>query len=149
MSTFTNPGGTKDGVVGTTASHNHNGVIGRNDDTTARNAPTPEGNGVFGTTRVPDGAGLFGLPENNRAGDGVQGITNSEFRNGVYGRNEATNSRGNSDPTGNGVLGFTDVPDGSGVLGVNGRGGHGVDGSGGFGVTGLGTIIAVWGIAKS
>jgi hypothetical protein len=262
MSTFTNAGVTKDGVVGTTASHDHNGVVGRNDDTTARNAATPEGNGVFGITSVPDGAGLFGLHEGNGvgvagfghptgigvvgvsapagakggdgvlgvsnsehrngivgrndsvtprvtadpggngvfgftqvpdgagvfglhastgigvaglgligisggsvngvgvmgvsappggkgAGDGVQGITNSEFRNGVYGLNEGTNSRGNSDPAGNGVLGFTNVPDGSGVLGVNGRGGHGIVGTGGFGITGTGTVMGVWGIAKA
>ena len=262
MSTFTNPGGNQDGIVGSTASHDHNGVAGRNDDTTPRNAATPEGNGVFGVTRVPDGAGLFGLHENNGvgvagfgnpagigvvgisapanakggdgvlgvsnsehrngivgrndsvtprvtpdpggngvfgftqvpdaagvfgahattgigvsglgligvsggsvngvgvvgisappggqgAGDGVQGITNSEFRNAIYGRNEATNATGNQDPVGNGVLGFTDVPDGSGVMGVNNRGGHGITGTGGFGITGLGTIMGVWGIARS
>jgi hypothetical protein len=261
MSTFTHAGGQKDGIVGTTASHNHNGTVGRNDDTTARNAATPEGNGVFGVTQVPDGAGVFGLHEGNGvgiagfghptgigvvgvsapagakggdgvlgisnsehrngivgrndsstarltaepggngifgftqvpdgagvfgahastgigvaglgligvsggsvngvgvmgvsappggvgAGDGVQGITNSEFRNGIYGRNEATNSRGNGDPVGNGVLGFTNVPDGSGVLGVNGRGGHAITGTGGFGLTGIGTVMGVWGIAK-
>src|SRR5436305_13004441 len=143
MSTFTNPGGTKDGVVGTTASHNHNGVIGRNDDTTARNAPTPEGNGVFGTTRVPDGAGLFGLHENNgvgvagfghpagigvvgvsapagaKGGDGVLGVSNSEHRNGIVGRNDSITTRGSADPGGNGVFGFTQVPDGSGVFGLH------------------------------
>ena len=261
MTTFTNAGGNKDGVVGTTASHDHNGVVGRNDDTTARNAAKPEGNGVFGTTHVPDGAGVFGLHEGNGvgvagfghpagigvvgisapqgakggdgvlgvsnsehrngivgrndstaarasaepggngifgftqvpdgsgvfgmhaslgigvgglgligvsggsfngvgvmgvstpaggtgAGDGVQGITNSSKRNGVYGLNEATAARGNSEPAGNGVLGFSNVSDGCGVLGAHGRGGHGLLGQGGFGVTGVGTVMGVWGIAK-
>src|SRR4051812_30112468 len=105
MATFTNAGGAQDGVVGTTKSHDHNGVIGQNDDTKARNAATPEGNGVFGTTKVPDGAGIFGLheengvgiagfghpagigvvgisaPANAKGGDGMLGITNSEHRN--------------------------------------------------------------------
>jgi hypothetical protein len=261
MTTFKHAGGKTDGVEGTTSSHDHNGVVGRNDDATARNAAKPEGNGVFGTTKVPDGAGVFGLHEGNGvgvagfghpagvgvagisapagakggdgvlgvsnsehrngivgrndsntaratlapggngifgftqvpdgsgvfgmhaglgigvgglgligvsggsfngvgvmgvstppggagAGDGVQGITNSPQRNGVYGVNEATGRRGNSDPAGNGVLGFSNVFDGCGVLGAHGASGHGLFGQGGFGVTGTGTEIGVWGIAK-
>jgi len=261
MATFTNAGGSLDGIVGTTTSHDHNGVNGRNDNTTARNAATPEGNGVFGVTKVPDGAGVFGLHEGNgvgiagfghpagigvvgvsapanakggdgvlgitnsehrngivgrndstaaraandaggngmlgvtqvpdgagvfgvhastgigvaglgligvsggsfsgvgvmgvsmppggtNAGDGVQGITNSAQRNGIYGVNQATGAHGSSAPTGNGVLGFSHVSDGAGVLGAHGSGGHGLIGTGGFGTTGLGTVIGVWGIAQ-
>src|SRR5215475_11134278 len=102
MGTFANDGGTDDGIVGSTASHDKNGVLGRNDDTTARNAVTPEGNGIFGLTQVPDGAGVFGLhnsdgvgvvgfghpagigvvgmsvPAGAKGGDGVLGVSNSE-----------------------------------------------------------------------
>jgi hypothetical protein len=261
MTTFSNAGGPQDGVVGSTTSRDHNGVVGRNDDSAARNSLKPEGNGVFGTTLVPDGAGLFGLHEHGGvgvagfghpagigvvgisapegaeggdgvlgvsnsehrngivgrndsttarstlehggngifgftqvpdgsgvfgmhaalgvgvgglgllgvwggsangvgvmgvstpaggvgAGDGVQGITNSPQRNGIYGLNEATSARGNSQPAGNGVLGFSNVSDGCGVMGAHGRGGHGLFGQGGFGVTGVGSVMGVWGIAK-
>ena len=63
--------------------------------------------------------------------------------------------RNNDDAAGNGVFGYTRVPDGAGVMGVSGAGGigvsgastsHGVMGKGGFGVTGRGSIIGVWGI---
>jgi hypothetical protein len=199
--TLVNAGGTNDGIQGSTGSHNKNGIIGKNDDTTARNAATPEGNGVFGFTQVPDGAGVYGAhastgigvaglgligisggsingvgvmgvsaPPGAKGGDGVQGITNSEFRNGIYGRNDSTTQRGTGDPAGNGVLGFSLVPDGAGVLGAHGAAGvgvagignvgvsgaskdasvgHGVLGTGGFGVTGVGSAIAIWGIAKA
>ena len=72
MSAFTNAGGNADGIVGTTKSHDHNGVVGKNEDATARNAAKPEGNGVFGTTLVPDGAGVLGVHEGN--GGGVVGF---------------------------------------------------------------------------
>lgn len=211
-----------DGVVGLTNSEHRNGTIGRNDSTTAHGTADAGGNGVFGYTQVPDGAGVFGAhaaagigvggvgliglwggsvngvgvmgisaPPGAKGGDGVQGITNSELRNGIYGVNLSTDSRkpkdlgnvfgavgiktafdlhggnievikvdvlgasGNSgnenknnDTAGNGVLGFTNVPEGSGVLGVHGRGGHGLTGTGGFGVTGKGTIAGVWGIGS-
>ena len=188
MPTFTNPGGNNNGVVGTTTSHDANGVVGHNSDTTARNANKPSGHGVFGGTQVPDGAGVFGVhagfgigsgglglvgvwggsangvgvlgisaPPGAKGGDGVQGIANSEIRNGIYGRNDSTTKRGTADPAGNGVLGYTRVPDGAGVMGVASGGGigvqgastgHAVMGKGGFGVTGMGSIIGVWGIAQ-
>jgi hypothetical protein len=105
-----------------------------------------------------NGVGVLGVsaPAGMKGGDGVQGITNSEQRNGVYGRNDSTTARGGAAPLGNGVMGYTRVPDGAGVMGVSGAGGigvqgsssgHGVLGQGGFGVTGRGTIIGVWGIA--
>jgi len=188
LATLTNPGGSGDGVVGTTTSHDANGVVGNNSDATARNANKPSGHGVLGATQVPDGAGVFGLhagfgigsggvgligvwggslngvgvlgvsaPPGLKGGDGVQGVTNNEIRNGIYGRNESTVARGIKDSTGNGVLGFSNVPDGAGVLGVSGNNGIGVQGAssghaimgkGGFGVTGIGTQSGVWGIAQ-
>src|SRR5262249_55734390 len=154
-----------DGVLGVSNSEHRNGIVGRNDSTTARGSADAGGNGVFGFTQVPDGAGVFGAhvstgvgvaglgligvsggrvngvgvmgvsaPYGAKGGDGVQGITNSEFRNGVFGRNDSTTARGNHDPAGNGVFGFSQVPDGSGMLGAHGGGGHGVTGTGGFGV---------------
>lgn len=188
MATFSNAGGITSGVAGTTTSHDANGVVGDNSDTTARNANKPGGHGVFGATQVPNGAGVFGThagfgigsggvgligvwggsvngvgvlgvsaPRGAKGGDGVQGITNSEVRNGIYGRNDSTSARGSADPVGNGVLGYTRVPDGAGVMGVSGAGGigvqgastgHAVMGKGGFGTTGIGSIIGVWGIAQ-
>lgn len=175
------PGGSKggDGVLGVSNSEHRNGMVGRNDSTTPRAAADAGGNGVLGFTQVPDGAGVFGVhatigvgvaglgligvsggsvdgvgvmgvsaPPGAKGGDGVQGITNSEFRNGVYGRNDSTTTRGNSDPAGNGVFGYSRVPDGCGVLGAHGAGGHGMIGTGGFGVIGMGTIIGVWGQGK-
>lgn len=113
--------------------------------------------GVWGGS--VNGVGVMGIsaPPGAKGGDGVQGITNSEIRNGIYGRNDSTTPRGNNDPVGNGVLGYTRVPDAAGVLGVGGAGGtgvqgastgHAVMGNGGFGVTGMGSIIGVWGIGQ-
>jgi len=160
MSTFTHAGGNTDGILGTTKSHDHNGVIGKNDDTTARAAATPEGNGVFGVTLVPDGAGVFGLhekngvgvagfghptgigvvgvsaPEGAKGGDGVLGVTNSEHRNGVIGRNDSTTARLTLEPGGNGIFGFSQVPDGAGVFGEHSALGIGVAGLGLIGVSG-------------
>src|ERR1700738_2150978 len=160
MTTFTSAGATSDGVVGTTTSHDANGVVGRNSDATSRNADKPSGHGVFGATQVPAGAGVFGshagmgvgaggvgligvwggsvngvgvlgisAPSGAKGGDGVQGITNSEIRNGIYGRHDSTTTRGNEDPAGNGVLGYSRVPNGAGVMGVSGAGGFGVQGA--------------------
>lgn len=170
MSTLSNQGGPNDGVDGSTASHDKNGVFGSNNDTTPRNAATPGGNGVFGFTQVPDGSGVFGAHNNGgvgvaglgqvgvsggnnadehgvgvvgagRAGDGVQGSTDNPHRNGVFGRNDSIKRRNASDPGGNGVFGFTQVPDGAGVLGAHSTGGVGVaglaDGSTGVGVSGF------------
>jgi hypothetical protein len=187
MASLTKNGGPDDGIEGSTASHAKNGIIGLNNDTTARNAATAGGNGVFGFTQVPDGAGVFGAnastgigvaglgligvsggsvngfgvvgvsaPTGAKGGDGVQGITNSELRNGVYGLNVSKAKRGNNDPAGNGVFGYTNVPDGAGILGAHasagtgvvGTGWHGVDGTGAMGVVGTGTSIGLWGIAN-
>jgi hypothetical protein len=172
MATFKNDGATGDGVIGTTTSHDANGVIGGNSDATPRNADKPSGHGVFGMGVGAGGVGLIGVwggsfngvgvvgisaPPGAKGGDGVQGITNSEIRNGIYGRNDATTTRGSNNTAGNGVLGYTRVPDGAGVLGVNGAGGvgvqgastgHAVMGKGQFGVTGIGSSSGVWGIAQ-
>src|SRR5262249_6059647 len=140
MTAFSNPGGTDDGVIGSTATNGTNRVVGRNDDRAAKNVAIPEGNGVFGTTLVPDGAGVFGLhetggvgvagfghpagigvvgasvPPGAKGGDGVLGISNSEHRNGIVGRNDSTAARAAVDAGGNGVFGFTQVPHGAGVV---------------------------------
>jgi hypothetical protein len=157
MTAFTNNGDTDDGIDGFTNSHDRNGIFGMNDDTTARNAANPGGNGIFGFTQVPDGAGVFGahntggvgvaglghigvIAGNNaddsglgvlgvgNVGDGVQGSTMNPHRNGVFGRNDATTPRSAADPGGNGVFGFTQVPDGAGVFGAHNTGGIGVAG---------------------
>ena len=46
--------------------------------------------GVWGGS--VNGVGVLGIsaPPGAKGGDGVQGITNSEIRNGVYGRNDST-----------------------------------------------------------
>jgi hypothetical protein len=89
-------------------------------------------------------------PPGAKGGDGVQGITNSEHKNGVFGWNMSTSARGGdvSTAAGNGICGYTQVPDGAGVLGVHKSGGHGVFGTGKWGVTGVGEQAGVWGIAK-
>src|SRR5215472_3843882 len=160
MTTFSNAGETDDGILGTTASHAKNGVLGLNNDTTPRNAATPEGNGVFGFTQVPDGAGVFGLhnsggvgvagfghpagvgvvgisaPADAKGGDGVLGMSNGEHRNGLVGLNTATTARNAVDAGGNGVFGFTQVPDGAGVFGAHASTGVGVSGLGLIGIAG-------------
>ena len=102
----------------------------------------PPGIGVAGLGLIGvsggsvNGVGVMGVsmpPGGTNAGDGVQGITNSAQRNGIYGVNQATGAHGSSAPTGNGVLGFSHVSDGAGVLGAHGSGGHGLIGTGGFG----------------
>ena len=160
MTTLTNAGGTDDGIQGSTQSHDKNGLMGLNNDSSLRNATTPEGNGVFGFTQVPDGAGVFGLhntggvgiagfghpagigvvgmsvPINAKGGDGVLGVSNSEHRNGVVGMNGSSTPRAANDPGGNGVFGFTEVPDGAGVFGAHASTGVGVAGLGLIGVSG-------------
>src|SRR5258708_39202097 len=75
MSTFSHDGGPDDGIDGATHSHDRNGVFGRNDDTPARTASNPGGNGAFGFTKVPDGAGVFGA--HNTGGVGGAGLGQS------------------------------------------------------------------------
>lgn len=107
MPTFVNDGGPDDGVQGITADPHHNGVFGRNNSTTARNAVDPGGNGVFGFTQVPDGAGVFGA--HNTGGIGVSGI--------ATGGDGAIGISGSSD-TGHGIQGITHAATKSGVRGA-------------------------------
>ena len=183
MPTFSHDGGPDDGIDGATHSHDRNGMFGRNDDTTARTASNPGGNGVFGFTQVPDGAGVFGAHNTGGVGvaglgqigviagsnggdlgigvlgigamgDGVQGSSTNPHRNGVFGRNDATAARAAGDPGGNGVFGFTQVPDGAGVFGAHNTGGIGVAGLA-RGITGIGVKgvsiegDGVWGSTQS
>ena len=92
MTTFTHAGGIDDGIDGSTGLHSRNGIFGRNDDTTPRNAANPGGNGVFGFTQVPDGAGVFGA--HNTGGIGVAGLGHIGVKAG-----------NNGDANGVGVLG--------------------------------------------
>jgi hypothetical protein len=96
-----------------------------------------------------NGVGVLGVsaPAGAKGGDGVQGITNSETKNGIYGRNISNAKHNSTDAVGNGVFGFSDVPDGAGVLGANGNGGTGVSGTGETGVLGTGAIHGVRGVA--
>ena len=168
MTTLTNAGDTDDGVDGSTGNPQRNGIFGVNLATTARNAAVPGGNGVFGFSEVPDGAGVFGAHNTGGigvagighldtgvgvsgfcdAGDGMVGRTQSSAKSGVFGINDGTNPA----PAvgGYGVFGLTVVPGGVGVFGANNNPstGRGVQGNGPeFGVGGFsdkGTGVAGW-----
>jgi hypothetical protein len=104
--------------------------------------------GVWGGS--VNGVGVVGVsaPPGAKGGDGVQGITNSEMRNGIYGRNDSTTKGPDGSLAGNGVFGFSSVPSGSGVRGLSDASrGTGVTGTGVFGVTGIGSICGVRGIS--
>jgi hypothetical protein len=69
--------------------------------------------GVYGTTLVSSGQGVFG--ENTGGGNGVYGLTNSAGASGVYGQNDGTGyGIAGRAPTGAGVFG--DSHDGVGVV---------------------------------
>src|SRR5205807_9946291 len=84
------------------------------------------GSGVAGTS-APQGA---------KGGDGVLGVSTSEHRNGIVGRNDSTVARATAEPGGNCIFGSTQVPDGSGVFGMHASLGIGVGGLGLIGVSG-------------
>jgi hypothetical protein len=124
----------------------------------------PTGNGILAVTTVPGAAGVFGAnnhptngvgvqgngPEaglsgfsesgvgirsHSNRGDGTQSFAHSSDHNGLLGLNNATApAPGGGAPAGNGVYGYTNVPNASGVCGAVGAGN--VDGAG---VTGIGT----------
>jgi hypothetical protein len=168
MGTIANAGGTDDGVDGSTQSHDRNGLFGFNADTSARNAANPGGNGVFGFTQVPDGAGVFGAHNTggigvagiaqqssgvgvsgfSPTGDGIWGRSQASAKSGVFGLNESTAP--STAPGGSGVFGLTMAPGAVGVFGSNNSGtsGRGVQGNGpevgvgGFSIAGVG--VAGW-----
>ena len=98
------------------------------------------GTGVYGTSTL--GAGvhgtgdLVGVEGESKSGDGVTGATRSSVKNGVFGRNNSTDEvpeGWGGPPVGNGVFGYTDVPNASGVVGAISP-----DNTKGAGITGLG-----------
>lgn len=139
---------TDDGATASTASSSKSGVFGRNDATTPPPAGSPGGAGVFGMTVVPGAAGVFGAcnaasgrgvqgngPEagvsgfsesgtgvlaHSNHGDAIQSFAHDSHRNGVFGHNDAKAPAPPSAgaPVGNGVFGFTEVPNASGVCGA-------------------------------
>jgi len=98
------------------------------------------GTGVYGTTGL--GAGvhgtgdLVGVEGESKSGDGVTGATWSWVKSGVVGRNNSTEEvpeGREGPPAGNGVFGYTDVPNASGVVGA-----ISVKNTKGAGITGIG-----------
>jgi hypothetical protein len=69
---------------------------------------------------------------------GLNGRISDPNDNGVFGGNDSTASAPAGQPVGNGVFGFSNVPNASGVFGANNGGGIGVAGTSenGFGVRG-------------
>lgn len=125
----------------------------------------PAGNGILATTKVGGAAGVFGASNHPTKGSGVQGngpeagvsgfsesgtgvlghsnkgdgaqlFAHDPARNGVLGHN---NGKGKAPtkgaPAGNGVYGYTEVSNASGVCGAVAAGN-----SGGAGVTGIGKV---------
>ena len=156
---FSNQG---DALYAATGSSAHAGVFGNNTASTAAAGGGYGGSGVFGLTVSPSSAGVMGA-NNGPSGagvqgngptagvsgysqsgpgvlahsdhsDGAQGYAHDSAANGVHGHNTATVPAPTSGaPAGNGVFGYTDVPNASGVVGA-------VAGSNttGAGVTGIG-----------
>jgi hypothetical protein len=94
-----------DGAVATTGSSSKSGLFGRNNSTSAADAPG--GSGVFGLTVAPGAAGVFGANNGTGKGRGVQG---NGPEAGVGGFSDA----------GSGVVAQSNK--GSGVLATSARG---------------------------
>jgi hypothetical protein len=140
-----NPGepaiaGAGNGVIGVSTVKDGAGVFGFNDYNHSR----PErdgslhGRGVQGNGPEVGVAGFsplgLGLLGQSNSGDGIQGFTTSEARNAIFGRTVSIRAAPvGGPPAGNGMFGFTDVPNGSGVLGAVGP-----NNLTGAGVTGIG-----------
>lgn len=137
-----------DGAFAQTGSSSHVGVFGRNTSSDAATGGGAGGAGVFGLTVSPHAAGVFGSNTGaegvgiqgngptagvngfsesgngvrafSNRGDAIAGFANDSSRNGILGRNNATNAApsGDNAPIGNGVFGYTDVPNASGVVGA-------------------------------
>jgi hypothetical protein len=70
-------------------------------------------------------------------GDGVRGVTHTRYSGGVVGINDDPHSNDKDTPGGNGVFGYSTVPNASGVFGAHENGGNGVFGVGGEQGTGV------------
>ncbi len=114
-----------DGVHASTYGNGASGVAGINHSKTAPQAGVPGGNGVFGYTVNPFAAGVFGTAAGGGAGvdrfssdgDGTRGDTKSNAKNGVVGTNSSDGPAPGDVPGGNGVYGFSENPNASGVFG--------------------------------
>lgn len=133
-------GPTGNGVLATTTVPNAAGILAANMST--------KGVGVQGNG--PD-AGVSGFSENGAGvrahstkGDGAQAFAHAANRNGLLGLNDAKSKAVEvmrdiegrvveQAPSGNGVFGYTDVPEGSGVCGAVSN-----DNRDGSGITGIG-----------
>jgi hypothetical protein len=98
----------------------------------------PNASGVFGAHNS-GGTGVLGTSDN---GDGVRGRTVASDRNGLIGSNDGTAPAPAGVPGGNGVFGYSTVPNASGVFGANNSGGIGVFGfsRSGIGIRGAGKV---------
>jgi hypothetical protein len=139
-----------DGVRGRTGASDKNGLIAGNDGTTPAPAGVPGGNGVFGYSTVPNASGVFGAHNNGGTGvfgnsdkgDGVRGRTGASDKNGLIAGNDGTSPAPAGVPAGNGVFGYSTVPNASGVVGAHNNGGTGVFGlsQNGIGIHGAGKV---------
>jgi hypothetical protein len=139
-----------DGVRGRTGASDKSGLVAGNDATTPAPAGVPGGNGVFGHTTVPNASGVFGAHNNGGTGvfgnsdkgDGVRGRTGASDKSGLVAGNDATTPAPVGVPGGNGVFGYTTVPNASGVFGAHNNGGTGVFGLSqkGIGIHGAGKV---------
>jgi len=152
-----------DAIVGVSKSSSKCGVFGSNES--MDNASSPGGSGVFGLTLAEKAAGVFGANNNPKSGrgvqgngteagvggfsengigvigqsnngDGAQGFTGTSSRNGILGKNNSVeHAPAGTAPCGNGIFGYTDVPNASGVCGAVGD-----NNTEGAGITGIGKM---------
>jgi hypothetical protein len=154
----------EDGLFASARTSAHVGVFGNNESLDAPTGGGAGGAGVFGLTNSPGAAGVFGanngakgvgvqgngpeagisgfsekgvgLRAHSNHGDGTQSFAHSSDHNGLLGLNDATLVAPNGGaPAGNGVYGYTNVPNASGVCGA-----VAASNTGGAGVTGIGPV---------
>jgi hypothetical protein len=130
---------TGDGTRGDSQASAKNGVVGTNASTGQPPAGVVGGNGVFGFSKNPNASGVYGDGVGNgvagfsATGNGTRGDTQASANNGVVGTNASTGQPPAGVVGGNGVFGFSQNPNASGVYG-NGVG----NGVAGFSETGTG-----------
>ena len=124
---------------------NASGVFGANNNGGVGVAGS-SGKGVGVKGNSDTGVAIDGF---SGGGDGIVGATGSSAKNGIIGRVDATNPSPGG-PVGNGIFGFSMVPNASGVFGANNNGGVGVSGNGKTGVFGFSQdFIGVSGISNT
>jgi hypothetical protein len=115
--------------------HGYHGPVLRQVESASVNGSTSSF-GVLGELRSSaEGAGVKGTAP---LGDGVVGETSSRRKGGVIGLNHARGKNDQLTAGGNGIFGFSSVPNASGVFGAHDNGGTGVAGHSddGYGVWG-------------